>query len=75
VFFKHTDTDPDDALTAAIFDATVPCFTHDFSMTGRYYEQLEAWMVQRGLVDRPEAPVSYWTNDLALPSVVAPSVA
>jgi len=75
VFFKHTDTEPDDALTSAIFDATVACFTHDFSMTGRYYEQLEAWMIQRGLVDRPEAPVSYWTNDLALPSVVAPSVA
>lgn len=72
IFFERTGTEEGDALTSSIFDATVPCFTHDFSMTQRYYEQLEAWMVERGLVETPDAPVSYWTNDLALPNRTRP---
>ena len=67
IYFERTDTDPDDALMRAIFEATVPCFTHDFSMTRRYCEQLEAWLVRRGLIDAPEQPLAYWTNELALP--------
>ena len=49
-----------------IFNATLPCFTYDLRMTRRYYDQLEGWMSDRGLIDAPEAPVSYWTNDLVL---------
>lgn len=65
-YFRLTDSDPEDALTRAIYDATVPCFTHDFSMSRDYYAKLEAWMAERGLIDaRPGADV-YWTNDLAL---------
>ncbi|WP_022835709.1 ABC transporter substrate-binding protein [Salisaeta longa] len=67
IYFTRTDTDPDDTLMRAIFEATVPCFTHDFSMTTRYYEQLEAWLVRRGLIDAPQQPLTYWTNVLALP--------
>ncbi len=37
VYFRMTGSDLDDALTGAIYDATVPCFTHDFSMSADYY--------------------------------------
>ena len=50
-YFRLTGSDPEDALTRAIYDATVPCFTHDFSMSADYYRQLEGWMAERGLID------------------------
>lgn len=66
VYFRHVDAAPDDALTRAIYDATVPCFTHDFSMSADYYARLEDWMAARDLIaERPGADV-YWTNELAL---------
>ncbi|MGB3543317.1 ABC transporter substrate-binding protein [Rubrivirga sp.] len=65
-YFRMTGSDPGDDLTSAIYNATVPCFTHDFSMSTDYYRALEAWMLERGLIeDAPGAEV-YWTNDLAL---------
>ena len=66
VYFRLTDSDPDDALTRAIYDATVPCFTHDFSMSRDYYAGLEAWMAGRGLITETPGADVYWTNDLAL---------
>ena len=66
IYVERTETDPDDALMNGIFNATLPCFTYDLSMTRRYYDQLEGWMSDRGWIDAPEAPVSYWTNDLVL---------
>ena len=65
-YFRLTGSDPEDALTRAIYDATVPCFTHDFSMSADYYRQLEAWMAGRGLIDATPGADVYWTNDLAL---------
>ncbi len=56
----------DDALTRQIYDATVPCFTHDFTMSTDYYAALEAWMKQRGLIDATPGAAVYWTNDFAL---------
>jgi len=67
IYFDRTGTDSEDELSNAIFDATVPCFTFDFSMTDRYYDQLEGWMTRRGLIERQETPQTYWTNELALP--------
>lgn len=65
IYNRRTGGDPDDALGRAIFDATLPCFTYDFSMSREYYERLEAWMSEQGLIaDRPGAE-RYWTNDLA----------
>ena len=58
-------TGANDDLTRAIYDATVPCFTHDFSMSTSYYARLEAWMKQRGLIDATPGADVYWTNDLA----------
>ena len=66
VYFRLTESDPDDALTTAIYDATVPAFTHDFSMSADYYRGLEAWMKRRGLIDAAPGAEAYWTNDLAL---------
>ena len=65
-YVRLAGADPDDALTGAIYDATVPCFTHDFSMSADYYRQLETWMASRGLIDATPGPDAYWTNDLAL---------
>lgn len=65
-YFRRSGADPGDALTRAIYDATVPCFTHDFSMSADYYRQLEAWMAARGLIDATPGADVYWTNDLAL---------
>ena len=66
VYFRTSGSDPNDALTRAIYDATVPCFTHDFSMSAAYYRQLEAWMAGRKLIDATPGADAYWTNDLAL---------
>lgn len=65
-YFRMTGSDLGDALTGAIYDATVPCFTHDFSMSRDYYARLEAWMAARGLIDATPGADVYWTNDLAL---------
>lgn len=65
IYFEATKVDPADPLMSAIFAATVPCFTFDFSMSDAYYTRLSAWMKKRGLVS--EAPPAYalWTNALA----------
>ncbi len=68
-YMQATETAADDAATGAIFDATLPCFTYDFSMTARYYERLAAWMHRRHLIDAPPAPAACWTNALALPTL------
>ena len=66
VYFRVAGVEPGDALTGAIYDATVPCFTHDFSMSDDYYARLEAWMKGRGLIDATPGGDAYWTNSLAL---------
>jgi len=33
IYFRRTKTAPDDALMSAIFEGTVGCSTHDFSMS------------------------------------------
>jgi hypothetical protein len=68
IYLDHTDTHDDDPLTNAIIAATLPCFTHDFSMAPAYYEQLEAWMHRYGLIDTTHGGDAYWTNDFALPT-------
>jgi len=66
VYFRMTGSDLTDALTTAIYDATVPAFTNDFSMSADYYRQLEAWMHSRGLIETTPGADAYWTNELAL---------
>ncbi len=55
-----------DPLGAAIYDATIGCFTFDMSMSEDYYERLQDWMYQTGQIDSKVAPAAYWTNQLAL---------
>ena len=67
IYMQKSDTAADDVIAGATFDATLPCFTYDFTMTGAYYDRLATWMLDRGLIaDRPSVRSS-WTNDLALP--------
>lgn len=65
IYFERTDADPEDPLMKAIFEATVPCFTFDFTMSDAYYRRLSGWMVSRGLVPSEVSPSRVWTNDLA----------
>ncbi|WP_263785161.1 hypothetical protein [Salinibacter grassmerensis] len=73
VYARRTGADLEDKQTDAIFGATLPCFTYDLSMTPQYYEQLEAWMTSRDLIDSRPGKEAYWTNTLALPGPGTPS--
>jgi ABC-type nitrate/sulfonate/bicarbonate transport system substrate-binding protein len=64
IYFQRTETDEDDPLMNDIFDATVPCFTFDFSMTDEYYAGLQSWMSECGLVDRTLDADAFWSNTL-----------
>ncbi|MBX3249665.1 MAG: ABC transporter substrate-binding protein [Myxococcales bacterium] len=66
IYFEATKTDPNDPLMSAIFDATVPCFTFDLSMSDAYYARLASWMKKRGLVPEAPPPYAVWTNALAI---------
>ncbi len=65
---RRTGADLTDDQTNAIFEATLPCFTHDPSMAPRYYEHLEGWMARRGLIDARRGGEAYWAKALALPA-------
>ncbi len=66
IYLRRTETDPQDPLMNAIFEATVPCFTFDMSMAGDYYDGLGRWMVRHGLVAAAPTADACWTNDLVL---------
>ena len=66
IYFNWTDEDPDNPLMRDIFSATTPCFTFDFAMTDRYYERLQSWMAERGLIDETVESERYWDNDLVV---------
>jgi ABC-type nitrate/sulfonate/bicarbonate transport system substrate-binding protein len=68
-YFDVTDDDPDDPLMDAIFEATVPCFNYDFSMTTRYYDALQDWMVEHELIEETQPASDYWTNDILFPTI------
>jgi ABC-type nitrate/sulfonate/bicarbonate transport system substrate-binding protein len=66
IWRRTTGADPEDALGNEIFDATVPCFTHDFSMAPEYYDQLAAWLIETDQADLVPEPAAAWTNALVL---------
>ncbi|MGM0556408.1 MAG: ABC transporter substrate-binding protein [Myxococcota bacterium] len=68
IYFQRTETDEDDILMNKIFDATVPCFTFDFSMTDQYYGELQDWMHRKGLIEDTLDADEFWTNDLVFGS-------
>jgi ABC-type nitrate/sulfonate/bicarbonate transport system substrate-binding protein len=55
-----------DAMAAAIFAATVPCFTHDFSMAREYYASLEDYCRRTGQIAAGTSAEGCWTNTLAI---------
>jgi ABC-type nitrate/sulfonate/bicarbonate transport system substrate-binding protein len=67
VWFRTTGTDAADPLGARIFAATVSCFTHDFSMSEAYWDNLAAWLVESGQAEIAAGYEQVWTNRLALP--------
>eukprot|EP00960_Hanusia_phi_P032697 750006-Hanusia_phi.AAC.3 len=57
------------AVTEATFNATLPAFPNDNSMSADYYERLMAWLVDTQQVEAEagsKVPVSqYWTNEVS----------
>ncbi|MEM6836085.1 MAG: ABC transporter substrate-binding protein [Cyanobacteria bacterium P01_C01_bin.120] len=66
IYAQRTGAYSGDAIGKAIYDATVPCFTNDFSMSAEYYDRLQAWMHNTGQIPQPLSASDYWTNALAL---------
>lgn len=62
IYLARTAGDPDDTMGRAIFDATVPCFTFDLSMSPAFYEQLGAWLVRTGQAERAPTPGECWDD-------------
>jgi len=65
IYYTATKGDPDDAMGRAIFDATVPCFTFDFSMSLDYYTRLQDWLLSTRQIERGVDVAHCWTNALA----------
>lgn len=72
IYFRRTEADPDDELMSAIFEATVPCFTFDFSMGRDYYSHLQNWMHEHALIEQTVLPDDYWSNALLFDATDAP---
>ena len=61
---KRTGGDPEEPLGRAIFEATIPCFTHDFGMSRDYYDTLATWLVDSKQAAEIPGLESCWTNHL-----------
>lgn len=66
IYDQRTGAYSGDAIGRAIYEATVPCFTHDFSMSADYYDRLQTWMYDTGQIPQRLAATDYWTNALVL---------
>jgi putative hydroxymethylpyrimidine transport system substrate-binding protein len=66
VYFQRTGADPQDPLTRDIFNATVPCFTFDFTMSSGYYQALSDWMLATHQIPQAVEPFQCWTNQLVV---------
>lgn len=66
IYFRRTNTEPDDALMSAIFRATVPCFTFDLTMSEAYWTHLSSWAQSRGLITSPVTADACWRNHLSI---------
>ena len=64
IYLSFTQSDPNDRLLLDILDATLPCFTYDFTMTADYYDHLQKWLKYTGKIKETIDPELYWTNDL-----------
>lgn len=67
---KYADTDEtNQAIVEATFNATLPAFPNDNSMSQDYYQRLMAWLMETNQVDVSSAKQvevsTYWTNEVA----------
>ncbi|MFN3386061.1 MAG: ABC transporter substrate-binding protein [Candidatus Thermochlorobacter sp.] len=69
IYLSRMNTALDDTLSNAIYDATVPCFTFDFTLSAEYLESLQAWLYRTGQIEKQLDVHTYWTNRLALGDV------
>ena len=65
IYWKKTGANPEDPLGKAIFEATVPCFSHDFGMSQDYYQKLATWLVETKQAEEIPGLESCWTNQFA----------
>ena len=65
IYWKRTEGDPNDELGSAIFNATVPCFTHDFGMSQDYYQVLANWLVSTKQAEKIPGLADCWSNRFA----------
>lgn len=66
IYDRRTGAYSQSEIGARIFDATLPCFTYDLSMSHDYYARLEQWLLATGQVARGLDRFAYWTNELVL---------
>lgn len=66
IYDQRTGAYAGDQTGQAIYNATISCFTHDFSMSADYYDRLQTWMHNTGQIPQCLSFNEYWTNDLAL---------
>lgn len=67
IYFEYMKRDKNDVLDNKMLDATIPCFTYDFTMSDDYYENLQQWLYETGQAEKKIDPASYWTNELIFP--------
>lgn len=65
IYNAFTNMDKADPLSNKIIDATLPCFTYDFSMAYEYYDDLQIWLKKSGIINKIIDPKKYWTNELS----------
>ncbi|MEM1270873.1 MAG: ABC transporter substrate-binding protein [Bacteroidota bacterium] len=66
IYDQRTGAYSESEIGARIFDATVPCFVNDFTMSTDYYQQLQAWMHSTDQIEQTVDDDAFWTNELAL---------
>ncbi|WP_153730748.1 ABC transporter substrate-binding protein [Sporosarcina obsidiansis] len=66
IYLHYVGVDPEDALSHKTIDATISCFTYDFSMSNEYYSQLQTWVADVGKIKNTVNPDVFWTNQLSL---------
>lgn len=66
LYDRRTGAYSSSEIGARIFEATLPCFTHDLSMSHDYFARLGEWLNATGQGARGLDRFAYWTNEIAL---------
>jgi len=66
LYYQWTKQDGDDEMMAAMLDETLFMFPNDQSLAWEYYENMEAWLVKSGQMEKLVGTRDYWTNEVSL---------